>query len=78
MQVGQKAWVKPEAMYADAERKLWLKSDAIIAPEAAPALIQIVREASGFVVDVTTTKKRKFATNVARKENDLTVEKLVY
>jgi hypothetical protein len=79
MQVGQKAWVKADALFADMERKLWLKSGAVLASEAKPeAPVQVERTESGYTVDVTKVQKRAFAKNVAAKEKDLPVEKLVY
>lgn len=79
MQVGQKAWIKPDALFADKERKLWLKSGALLSPEAKPeAPVLVERTESGYTVDVAKVQKRAFAKNVAAKEKDLPVEKLIY
>jgi len=79
MQLGQKAWIKAEAMYADAERKLWLKRDARIEPKAdATAAILVERAQTGYTVDITQAAKKKFATVSKPGKADVPVEKLVY
>lgn len=53
MKSGQKAWVPPAAMYADAKGRLWLRQDQSVASERTGAhVMRIERTADGFIVNI--------------------------
>jgi hypothetical protein len=79
MAVGQKAWVEPGAMYADKERKLWLKRAAkIFAEQSEDRTVQIERKEDGFVVDITKAGQRTWEKQDTADTDDAIVVDLVY